>query len=97
MRGVPGDGPADARGHAARLRQQHRQVDTGLLKTDELEGRLRPARALHQHGQAFAAEVAAELAGRSDRRRLLRVLSDFRLGAGEASPGGAADRVRRCS
>ncbi|WP_328786636.1 MULTISPECIES: hypothetical protein [unclassified Streptomyces] len=90
----------NARGHATRLRQEHHRVDTGLLKADELAGRLRPVLAPHQHGQDFAAEVAGELAGRPARRRLLPVLpvlAEFRHGAGEAFPGGAADRVRGCS
>ncbi|WP_327380812.1 hypothetical protein [Streptomyces sp. NBC_01207] len=91
----------NARGHAAQLRQEHHRVDTGPLKADELAGRLRPVLAPHQHGQDFAAEVAAELAGRPARRRLLppvlAVLAEFRHGAGEAFPGGAADRVRGCS
>lgn len=64
-RGVPGDGLADARGHAAQLPREHRrQVDAGLPKADELAGHLRPVRPLHHHGKDFAAEMATGLGGR---------------------------------
>lgn len=88
VRGVRSDGLVNARGHAAQLRQEHHRVDTGPLKADELAGRLRPVLAPHQHGQDFAAEVAAELAGRPARRRLLPPSSP-------SSPSSATAPVRR--
>ncbi|MFE7185523.1 hypothetical protein [Streptomyces erythrochromogenes] len=86
-RAVRGDGLLDPGSHPARLRQEHREVDAGLLQPDELAGHPRPVGVLHQHGQDIVAEVAAQLAGRPARRHLPGVLTEFLLPAGQASLG----------
>ncbi|MEY2233118.1 hypothetical protein [Streptomyces sp. BF23-19] len=51
----------DPGGHPAYLRQEHPEVDTGLLQTAEPASHLPPVRVLHQHGQDVVTEVAAQL------------------------------------
>ncbi|WP_405790458.1 hypothetical protein [Streptomyces sp. NBC_01367] len=77
---VRGDGLADPGGHPAHLRQEHTQVDTGLLQADALAdalaGHQGPVRALHQHGHDIVAAVAAQPAGRPA-RQLSELVSDM--------------------
>ncbi|MFE7095890.1 hypothetical protein [Streptomyces erythrochromogenes] len=83
-RGVRGDRLVDPGSHPPHLRQKHRDVDTGLLQTDELTGHPRPVRVSHHHGQDVVAEMAAQPAGRPAGRHLRGVLAEFLLPAGQA-------------
>lgn len=78
----------DPGGHAAHLRQEHPEVDTGLLETGELAGRHRPVRALHQSGQDVVADDAAQLVSRPARHHPLRHLAEFLLLARDPFLGG---------
>ncbi|MFD3937816.1 hypothetical protein ACFWSP_22550 [Streptomyces sp. NPDC058618] len=76
----------DTGGHTTQVRQERAQIDTGLLKTDELARHHRPVRARHQLGEDVVAEDAAQLAGRPAWRRLLRVLIRSSSGSSPARP-----------
>ncbi|MEV7464873.1 hypothetical protein [Streptomyces rubiginosohelvolus] len=92
--GVAGDGLLDSGGHTAQVRQEHAQVDAGLLERGEVAGHQRPVRTGHQAVQGALGQDGAQLLGRPALGEFLRVRAELLLLALVVLLGGAADRVR---
>ncbi|MFJ4903727.1 hypothetical protein [Streptomyces sp. NPDC088727] len=97
--------------HAPHLRDEGRQIDTGLLQADELTGHGRPVRALHQVTEDVLGQDRAQLVGAEAGSELLGFRYGVALGhrlpprirrvlirvrGGRHLPGGTTGPAVRC-